>query len=183
MIKGFYNFTCGSNSWEGFSFLSVKPSYQIYRFLFSHTTILWYIHGVVLSSIGNSTLHDPQIRGDFMLLTVILRLLKSVRTLTKILLCKKASSNSRRLQEDEFFRFFKKPGPDARRVRRLFQGKKTLLLEPPTILLTEINSTRQKRKNRKIDPVFFQVAIRIHPGHLPSKVRICHEFHCTGLLF
>ena len=56
-------------------------------FIFENTTLFWYIQWVMLSSIGNRTLDDPQIRGYFVLLTVILRLLKFVRTLTKIPLC------------------------------------------------------------------------------------------------
>ena len=42
-----------------------------------------YILRVVISSIGNITLYDPQIRGYFRLFTVILCLLKSVIGLTK----------------------------------------------------------------------------------------------------
>ena len=46
-----------------------------------------YIHGVVLSSIGSIALYGSQIRGNFVLLTVILRLLKFVRELRKNALC------------------------------------------------------------------------------------------------
>ena len=43
--------------------------------------ILWYIQRVVFSSIGNPPLYGSKIRGYFVLLTVILWLLKSVRGL------------------------------------------------------------------------------------------------------
>ena len=90
--------------------------------------------------IGNSTLYDPKISGYFVLLTVIFRLLKFVKSLRKIALCLGGGQKQvvcRELPEGRVFVFLKKfrarrkEGPKGS-----FKEKKTHLLATPYILLT-----------------------------------------------
>ena len=75
-------------------------------FLFSHTTLQWYMQGVVVSSIGNRTLYYPQLRRGLAKLTVVLRLLKFVGALIKndavLRVYKKASSRGSNSQMTDF---------------------------------------------------------------------------------
>ena len=89
----------------------------------------------MVSSIGNSTLYGPQIRGGVAFLTVVLRLLKFVRTLTKFALRlgggKKQVVYRESLKQRVFGFFEEVPGPTQGGPRGFFQGKKILFERLP----------------------------------------------------
>ena len=98
----------------------------------------------MVSSIVNITLYGAQIRGGFVLLTVILSLVKFVIGLRKIGAVVKGRENASSIagvsRRTSFFFFLRSPGPNAKRAQKVLLRKKTLLLETPAILLVVTSS-------------------------------------------
>ena len=64
--------------------------------------------------------------------------------------------------EQRVFVFLKNPGPDARRARMvLSRKKKTLVLDPPYILLRKTQAVQSKQRNTVMQPSIFYKSLKI----------------------